>query len=351
MNRTGTPVVGATMTDVRLDDAPDLPAERDALIGSAGRKRRRQRGERLMVPRADFRSYYGRPVLKPPTWETWDIAGYLFLGGLAGASSTLAAAAEFTGRPRLARALKAGAATAIAGSLYNLVHDLGRPERFLNMLRMVKVTSPMSIGSWLLAGYAPMAFVAAGAMVTGRFTAVGRLATVGAGLLGPGIATYTGALISNTAVPAWHEGHREMPLLFAGSAAAAAGGLGLLVTPPAETGPARRAALLGAVTELAMTRRLEQRLGPLAEPMQQDAGGALIRAGKAFTGSAALTLALAGRNPKASVAAGAALLAGSLCTRFGIFLAGVASARDPKYTVAPQRERLAARAEVGQAQQ
>lgn len=106
MNRTGAPAVGATMTDVRLDSAPDLPAERDAVVGSAGRKRRRQRGERLMVPKADFRSYYGRAVLKAPTWEAPDIGGYLFLGGLAGASSTLAAAAEFTGRPRLARALK-----------------------------------------------------------------------------------------------------------------------------------------------------------------------------------------------------------------------------------------------------
>ncbi|MFI6759731.1 NrfD/PsrC family molybdoenzyme membrane anchor subunit [Micromonospora sp. NPDC050417] len=339
MSRTGT-ATGGAMTDVRLDDAPDLPAERDAVVGSAGRKNRRQRGERLMVPKADFRSYYGLPVLNQPTWEAPDIGGYLFLGGLAGASSTLAAAAEFTRRPRLARALKAGAATAITGSLYLLVHDLGRPERFINMLRVVKVTSPMSIGSWLLAGYAPMAIAAAGTVVTGRFTVLGRLATVGAALLGPGIASYTGALISNTAVPAWHEGHREMPLLFVGSAAASAGGLGLLVTPRADAGPARRAALLGAVTELAMTRRLEQRLGPLAEPMQQGTGGLLIRAGKMFTATAALTLALAGRNRKATVVAGAALLAGSLCTRLGIFHAGLASAKDPKYTVGPQRERL-----------
>lgn len=338
------------LTDVRLDKAPDLPAERDAVVGSAGRKGRRQRGERLMVAKADFRSYYGLPVLNAPTWEGPDVGGYLFLGGLAGASSTLAAAVEFTGRPNLARALKAGAASAIVGSLYSLVRDLGRPERFVNMLRVVKVSSPMSIGSWLLAGYAPMAIAAAGTAVTGRFTGVGRAATVGAALLGPGVASYTAALISNTAVPAWHEGHREMPLLFVGSAAASAGGLGLLVTPCTEAGPARRAALLGAVTELAMTRRLEQRLGPLAEPLQQDTGGALIRAGKMFTATAALTLALAGRHRKASVAAGAALLAGSLCTRLGIFHAGVASAKDPKYTVAPQRERLTSGAASGENQ-
>ncbi|MEV4631501.1 NrfD/PsrC family molybdoenzyme membrane anchor subunit [Micromonospora sp. NPDC049523] len=343
MNRSDVPAGTATMTDVRLDRAPDLPAERDAVVGSAGRPGRRQRGERLMVPKAEFRSYYGRPVLNGPTWQAPDIAGYLFLGGLAGASSTLAAAAELTGRPALARGLKAGAATAIAGSLYSLVHDLGRPERFVNMLRVVKVTSPMSIGSWLLAGYAPMAIAAAGSAVTGRLPVPGRLATIGAALLGPAVAAYTGALISNTAVPAWHEGHREMPLLFVGSAAASAGGLGLLVGPGAESGPARRAALLGAVAELTMTRRLEQRLGPLAEPLQQDTGGALIRAGKVLSATAALTLALGGRNRKAGVAAGVALLAGSLCTRFGIFHAGLASARDPKYTVGPQRERLAAR--------
>ncbi|WP_245647264.1 NrfD/PsrC family molybdoenzyme membrane anchor subunit, partial [Microtetraspora niveoalba] len=234
-----------------MDSDPALRPEREAPVGSAGRPRERGRGERLMVPRAEFRSYYGRPVIDPPTWEDHDIAGYLFLGGLAGASSILAAAAELTGRPHLARAAKVGAACALGGSLYSLIHDLGRPERFLNMLRVFKVTSPMSVGSWILAGYGPQAGVAAATAITGRLPRLGRTATVGAGLAGAAVATYTAALIADTAVPVWHEAYRELPLMFAGSAAAAAGGLGMLAAPPSEAGPARRAAAVGAAVEYA----------------------------------------------------------------------------------------------------
>jgi formate-dependent nitrite reductase membrane component NrfD len=109
------------------------------------------------VPEAGFTSYYGLPVLNKPVWSSPDIAGYLFLGGLAGASSVLAAGAQATGRHRLARVSKLGASSAALASLAALVHHLGRPARFLNMLRVVKVTSPMNIGSWLLAGYVPLA--------------------------------------------------------------------------------------------------------------------------------------------------------------------------------------------------
>jgi hypothetical protein len=308
---------------------------------SLGSTRRKQRGERLMVDRAQFRSYYGQPILNQPTWQAPDIAGYLFLGGLAGASSTLAAAAELTNRPALARGLKLGAAGAIGGSLYALIHDLGRPGRFLNMLRVVKVTSPMSIGSWLLAGYGPQTMVAAGTALTGRLPRVGRAATLGAATLGPAVAAYTAALISNTAVPAWHEAYHEMPFVFVGSAAAAAGGLGMLTAPTDQAAPARRAALLGAATELAATRRMRQRLGPIAEPMRQGTAGRLLRAAEVLTAAGALTAALAGRRSRTAAAvSGLALLAGSACTRFGTFHAGVASAKDPKYTVEPQRARL-----------
>ena len=105
-----------------------------------------------MVPRAEFRSYYGRPILKEPVWKTPDVPGYLFLGGLAGASSVLAAFAQASGNRGLARTSKVGATAAIGLSTVALVHDLGRPARFLNMLRVFKPSSPMSVGSWLLAG-------------------------------------------------------------------------------------------------------------------------------------------------------------------------------------------------------
>jgi hypothetical protein len=141
----------------------------------------KSRGERSMVPRAEFSSYYDRPVLHEPTWAATDIAGYLFLGGLAGASSVLAAGAQLTQRPRLARTAKVGAAGAIGLSLAALVHDLGRPSRFLNMLRVFKPTSPMSVGSWLLAGTRHLpgpprpARSPAGCPGSGRWPPAGRL--------------------------------------------------------------------------------------------------------------------------------------------------------------------------------
>ena len=103
-------------------------------------------------------------------------------------------------------------------SLAALVHDLGRPARFINMMRVFKVTSPMSVGTWLLSGYVPAAGVAAATALTGRLPRLGAAATAGAALLGPAVAAYTAALISDTAVPAWHDGYPEMPFVFTGSA-------------------------------------------------------------------------------------------------------------------------------------
>uniref|UniRef100_UPI00037F2E97 NrfD/PsrC family molybdoenzyme membrane anchor subunit n=1 Tax=Nocardiopsis alkaliphila TaxID=225762 RepID=UPI00037F2E97 len=164
---------------------------------------RRRGGEPTRVPEAEFRTYHGRPVLNQIVWKAGDIGGYLFLGGLAGASSVLAAGAECTGRPGLARPLKYTALAAISGSTAALIHDLGRPERFLNMLRVFKPTSPMSMGSWILMGYGPLAGVAAVTAATGWFPRIGRAATIGAGLTGPLVVTYTAPLICDTAVPAW----------------------------------------------------------------------------------------------------------------------------------------------------
>ncbi|MBC7269674.1 MAG: polysulfide reductase NrfD [Streptomyces sp.] len=295
-----------------------------------------------MVPEATFASYYGTPVLNRPTWKALDIAGYLFLGGLAGASSLLAAGAEATARPALARVAKLGAAGAVSASLGLLVHDLGRPSRFLNMLRVCKPTSPMSVGSWLLAGYAPLTLTAAATDVAGRFRIVGRAAALSAAVLGPVVTTYTAVLIADTAVPSWHDAHRELPFVFAGSGATAAAGLALVGAPAGQTGPARRMAVLGAALEMGAFRLMRRRMGLTAEPYERG----LLRAAEALTASGAALAGLRGGRVPGAVA-GAALLAGSAALRFGVFHAGVASAQDPKYTVVPQRERLAARAREG----
>ncbi|MDG9705257.1 NrfD/PsrC family molybdoenzyme membrane anchor subunit [Streptomyces sp. DH37] len=327
---------------------------RTAATGQGGgrHRRRRRRGERPVVPEAEFTSYYGMPILNRPTWKALDIAGYLFLGGLAGGSSLLAAGAHATGRRSLARSAKIGALGAISASTVALIHDLGRPERFYNMLRVAKPTSPMSVGSWILAGYGPLAGVAAATEVTGWFRRTGAAATAGAALLGPAVASYTAVLIADTAVPSWHEGYRELPFVFTGSGTAAAAGLGMLATPVEQAGPARRAAVLGAALELGATAVMTRRMGLAAEPLERGGAGALMRASKVLTtAGAAAGLLAAHRSRTAAALSGAALLAGSAALRFGVFRAGVASAEDPKYTVVPQRDRLRARARARRGQE
>jgi Polysulphide reductase, NrfD len=278
-------------------------------------------------------------VLKEPVW-TWEVATYLFLGGLAGASSVLAAGTRRTGRPELARVSAVGAGGAIVLALGALVLDLGRPARFLNMLRVVKPSSPMNMGSWLLAAYAPAAGSAALLALTGRMPRVAAVAGTGAAVLGPALTVYTAPLISDTAIPAWHEGYREMPFVFAGSAALAAGGLGLLGGPVDQVAPARAVALAGAVTELAAVRAMRRRLGLVGEPYRAGRGGRLLRA-SAGLGLAGVAAAMLGRRSRTmSALAGAACLGASALSRFGVVAAGRASARDPRYTVAPQRARL-----------
>jgi hypothetical protein len=299
------------------------------------------RGEASMVPEVEFESYYGRQILKTPTWKTPDVPLYLFLGGLAGASAVLAEGAALTGRPDLERVARLAAAGGAAGGTVALVHDLGRPERFLNMLRVIKPTSPLSVGSFILAPFSGFATAAAASVLTGRLPRLGRLAGLGAAALGPPLATYTGALIANTAIPAWHEAHRELPFVFAGSGATAAGGLAMVFTPLSQAGPARRMAIAGAALEIVAAERLVDRLGMVGEPYRQGRSGKLIATARTMTAVAAgATLLLGRRSRTVSVLAGATCVVASALTRFGIFEAGLASARDPKYVVVPQRERL-----------
>ncbi|MDO3705637.1 polysulfide reductase NrfD [Micromonospora sp. C28SCA-DRY-2] len=320
--------------------------------------RRGRGGEELTVPAAGFTSYYGRPVLKPPVWK-WDIAAYLFTGGLAAGSSLLAAGGQFTGRPGLRRAGRLAALAAVGASTGFLIRDLGRPARFHHMLRVAKPTSPMSVGTWILAAFGPAAGVAAVAeaapwlpedglpgLARRVLPPVGHAAGLAAAATAPALATYTGVLLADTAVPSWHEAYPELPVIFAGSALASGAGVGLLAAPLGQTGPARRMAVAGAALELYGSHRVETRLGLLSEPYRIGRAGRLLRAGRVLTAAGVAGALLGGRSRAVSALSGAALLAASVATRFGIFHGGVASARDPKYTVVPQRERLARRAAV-----
>ncbi|MGC5022672.1 NrfD/PsrC family molybdoenzyme membrane anchor subunit [Micromonospora sp. DT47] len=311
----------------------------------------REAGEQVNVPPVGFRSYYGRPILKAPVWKH-DIPAYLFAGGLAAGTSLVAAGAQLTGRPGLRRVGRWAALGAVSASTYFLIHDLGRPERFHHMLRVVKVTSPMSVGTWILAAFGPAAGLAAVAELAPRLPRrgplglarrvvppVGNTAGLVAATVAPALATYTGVLLADTAVPSWHDAYPDLPFLFAGSALAAASGVALIAAPAAETGPVRRLALAGAAVELVGGRRLE-RLGLTSEPYRQGRSGGLLRAGRVLLAAGVAAALLGRRSRVVSALSGAALLAASLATRFGVYEAGVASARDPKYTVVPQRERL-----------
>ena len=322
-----------------------------AVDGARRRGRGRRGGEAAMVPEAQFTSYYGRPVVKAAPW-TADIPAYLFLGGLAAGSSLLGAGADMTGRDSLRRPARIAALAATGGSAAALIHDLGRPARFHHMLRVAKPTSPMSVGTWILTAYGPLAGLAGvGEIVSTvagerhlpiplravQFSA--RPAGLLAGMIAPALATYTAVLLSDTATPSWHEARQELPFVFAGSSAAAAGGLALIAASPADAGPARRLAFGGALMDLAAGEAMSRSLGIAAEPLHEGKAGVLMKAGKALTALGGAG-ALAGRRSRVIAAlSGAALVAGSVCTRFGIFHAGQASAQDPKYTIVPQRER------------
>ncbi|KWX21413.1 polysulfide reductase [Mycolicibacterium wolinskyi] len=312
------------------------------------RHSRRGNDDMAMAP-ADFRSYYGRQILKTPVWN-WMIAAYLFSGGLSAGSALLAAGADLTGRPRLRKVSRLGALASLLASMYFLIGDLGRPERFHHMLRVAKPSSPMSMGTWLLGGYGPGAGLAAVAELMPawlRRTWLGRLvnraarpAGLEAAAVAPGVASYTAVLLSQTAVPAWRDAHPYLPFVFTGSAAASGAGLGMLLAPVSESGPARRMAVTGAALEVVASRTMEHRLGLVAEAYTTGKAHRLRQWSEILTVGGAVGAVVSGRRQWAVAASGAALLAGSALQRFGVFEAGVQSTRDPKYVVVPQRKRL-----------
>jgi formate-dependent nitrite reductase membrane component NrfD len=271
---------------------------------------------------------------------TWEVPAYFFTGGMAGASATLAAGAGALGNRPLARRAWA---TALAGALASpvlLISDLGRPERFLNMLRVFKVTSPMSVGSWVLVFSSSASTAAAALEVLDRWKPVKLAAETVAAVLGPALATYTATLLSDTSVPAWHEGRHELPFVFGSSAGASAGAAATLFLRPREAGPARRLAVGGVLAENAAMVAMEARLGLVGEPYTKGLSGRLLWAAKATTLTGAALLAKRGRRSRGAAAFGSALiLGGELLLRWGVFKAGFASARDPKYTIVPQRKR------------
>lgn len=314
---------------------------------------RRRQADDVMVPQANvetFDSYYGHNIVKPAPWGH-EIPAYLFTGGLAGGTGLLASGGEMIGNKRLQRNTRLVSLAALGVSGAALVADLGKPSRFLNMMRTVKLTSPMSVGSWILTGFGAFTSVAAATEVATQLLPkdsplqpllpfVDRVSSWGAGAFSAPLAAYTAVLLSDTATPTWHAAYHQLPFVFIGSALGASGGSGMVVCRVADAGPARNFAVIGSTIELAAHTIMENRLGLLGEPLHHGHAGTLLKAAKACTvAGVALTL-VGGRRRPVAVVAGLSLMAGSALTRFGIFEAGIASAKDPKYTVVPQKERL-----------
>ncbi len=285
-------------------------------------------------------TYYDRPVLKQPVWSI-DIPIYYFLGGAAGAALTLGAAMQAAApdRSHELRKLSAichwiGIVGSTAGAGF-LVHDLGRPMRFLHMVRVFRPTSPMNIGSWILAGAAPSAITTGLLLNRGGLPGVvGEISGYISGVFGAALSGYTGVLVSNTAIPIWQESRRWLPVLFTASGAFAAAsiteffhdsdcGRRVTLTFGTVAGLAELGASLGVERAVARTPRV-------GEPLRHGRGALLWNAASAMT-AASLTLSLfPGKSRTKRVAAGLLGAAGSLCMRFAIHYLGEQSARDPR---------------------
>jgi hypothetical protein len=203
------------------------------------------------------------------------------------------------------------------------------------MLRVVKPSSPMNVGSWLLLGCGSLTTAGTVLDAAGTMPRTRSALQAAAGIAGVPLSVYTAVLLADTANPAWHEARRELPFLFAASSAASAGAAAVLATPAEHAGPARRAMMLGAVGSQIAGAHMERRIGAVAEAYSTGAAGRYRRAARALDG-AGLVLSLA-RGRRLRRLGAALVLGGAAATRFAVFKAGFQAAEDPRYVIEAQR--------------
>ena len=286
--------------------------------------------------------YYGEPVVKPPVW-TWEIPVYFFIGGLSGMAAVIALAGLIFHRNDLARAAMWLAAIGAVFAPVLLTADLGRPRLFLNMLRVFKYRSPMSVGAWIVSIFGACAIPGLIALelhalhvfssgVDQFLKILAGLLTAGSAFWGILLATYTGVLLGATAIPAWFLHRIFLPIHFGaaglGSAAALLELLGHRIAPLNAIG------FLAAGIETALWIWLEvDKHGAADRALREGSSGWLIRAGEIFSGPLALFLRLTNLVPLAGIS----FLLGALINRFGWISAGKVCARDPEAVFASQR--------------
>src|SRR6185369_13309473 len=254
--------------------------------------------------------YYGQPVVRPPVW-TWEIPIYFFVGGTGGMSAVIGAAAAAFHHLDLARSAMLLAVAAAIISPILLILDLGRPQRFLNMLRVFKPQSAMSVGAWVLVLFSACsvpAFIAlemhGRGFSHGTFDSAVRIIAgallIGSALTGVLLATYTGVLIGATAIPAWFSHHVLLPIHFGaaglGSAAALLELLGHRIAPLNAIG------LFAAALETVLLIWLSvDKHGVADRAIHEHASGWLIRIGEVLTGPIPLVLRSFGAIPLAAI--------------------------------------------------
>jgi Polysulphide reductase, NrfD len=285
------------------------------------------------------------PILNPPVW-TWEVPLYFWFGGIAAGSSFVALACDVVGDERSAAVARKVALGALGPSPVLLILDLGRPERFVNMLRIFKPRSPMSMGAWALTLFGNLAAGAVGADLLGRPRLARRLGAANA-IVGGYLGSYTGVLLASTAVPVWARSRLFLGPIFVCTAAAtgaAACRLALVADGLPVGHPTRRA--LGTVETAAMGAELglsiinERRLGELASGLEEGRPGTLFKAAK-WSVRVGLSLRFARRRggPWVHHVASVLYLAAGLMFRYAWVGAGRHSARHDDVVAKMARDR------------
>jgi hypothetical protein len=284
--------------------------------------------------------YYGIHLLKEPQW-TPEIPLYFFVGGAAGSAAVIGAMAEWLGKDRElaqhARWLAFGGAM-ISSAL--LTHDLGRPSRFLNMLRVFKAQSPMSMGAWTLAAFGSASAAAVFAKAAERrfgsklpISVIGNFSQFFSALFGLPFHNYTGVLIGATAIPVWNKNIDTLPIHF-GMSGVQAGVSILELLGHTDSRALNSLGIGSAVYECLEGFNLESRSDPALRPLKRGVSGWITRTGGVMSGPLPLALRLLAGNSGSSRSrtlrrwAAMCGIAGSLLTRYGWVHAGHSSAWD-----------------------
>jgi hypothetical protein len=285
------------------------------------------------------------PFIKAPVW-TWEVPLYFWAGGAASGASFMALACDLAGDHRSAALARKVALGAAAPAPLLLIGDLGRPGRFLNMLRIFKPRSPMNTGAWCLLGFTGSATLAVGADLTRRSTAAGTLGAATA-LLGTYLGSYTGVLLACTAVPVWARSRSLLgPIFVATATATGAAATRLTLTARGLPDGHPTAAALGALQtasiliELSLSALVERRLGEAGQALRRGRPGLLFKSAKSLALIGVCARTVRGRiGPRADKLASVMYLSAGLAFRYAWVMAGKASAEDHEAVAAMGRGR------------